>query len=202
MRDPVRRLFPPDVSPSAIVDQALSTPMIDENTLIHLCRTHFDRYANVVEGNVALAIEFSADGTPSCGVCGVGLAEGGYFSVHRQAYVSAMGPVKQEAPPLTLPGGPDTPIADDPVVARSAPRTVYEGEELRIVLSGAAFVMEVPRLDAMRATVWEQQGACEVEGLGVDARACRALLRLQEYATKLERSGMDAAEGDSDVTPE
>ena len=161
--------------------------MIDENTLLHLCRTHFDRYADKVKGKVALAVEFTADAPSVCGVCGVGVAEGGYFAVHRQAYVGAMGPIKQEEPPAAEIEAQALGIVptDDPVAAEHAPKVVYEGEELRIVLSGNSFIMEVPELDAMRERVWKHEGGCAVEGRGIDARACRALLRLQEQYVAL-----------------
>ncbi len=158
--------------------------------LLHLCRDHFDAYATVVKGNVALATEFDAADAQTCGVCGVGCCAGGYFTVHRQHYVAHMGDVAAQPQPegtvVMEDGETRQPDAVDPTAEAGKPRLVHESEELRIVLSGPLFVCEVPRRDAMGGISWDTSSTCDVEGNGVDSRCCRAILRLHEEVAELQ----------------
>lgn len=152
--------------------------------LHYLCQPCFDHYADEVEGNVALAIEFEAESQHAC-PCGQAVQAGAAFAVHAEHYDNAM-EGKPAAPKLALVD------AVDPATDLPKPRLVYENQELRVVIDADTFVMETARLDAMKEIAWEGKTRCRVTGDDMDSRCGRAITQLVERIAQLEAAEIAA----------
>lgn len=166
----------PSESPPPLGDGP-RVPPTTMTRLHYLCQPCFDRYADIVKGNVQLAIEFEAESPHEC-VCGEPVQAGAAFAVHSEHYDNAL----EGAPVLSIVSHPPERPIDDTF----QPTLVYENAELRVVIDGGFFVMETARLDAMKEIAWESKTRCRITGDDMDSRCGRAISQLVDQVAVFE----------------
>lgn len=140
-----------------------------------LCTECLTAYGDAAKGDVKIYGGFEPDGPSTC-VCGAENEPGAGVPVSAAHYDKVAGPTKRR-PEMVLPVS-ERPV--DEVVEAAKPKLAYQNEELRIVISGTDFLMDIARRDSLGEIAWETMGRCAVEGVDVDSRCCRAIARLAE----------------------
>ena len=118
---------------------------------LYLCRSCFDAYAEACEGKVQLVNEpMSAMAQSPCPNCSETVDPGSGFPVDAKHF-DKVGPRNNVFAPKPTPV--EKPIAK--------PRLVFENAEMRLVLGGGKYIVEVPHRDSLGGYAWMVLGVCE-----------------------------------------